>query len=45
MPLPPLILKTDEEKRQNMEAKTRREMRLKEKRTEKANHINSDSTT
>lgn len=44
MPLPPLILKTDEEKRQNLEAKARREMRLKEKRKEKANHINPDST-
>jgi uncharacterized protein (TIGR00369 family) len=44
MLLPPLILKTEEEQRQNMEAKTRREMRLKEKMKEKANHINQDST-
>ena len=44
MLLPPLILKTEEEQRQNMEAKTRREMRLKEKMKEKANHINPDST-
>lgn len=43
MQLPPLILKTEEEQRQNLEAKTRREMRLKEKMKEKANHINSDS--
>ncbi|GAB6269533.1 MAG: hypothetical protein PHW12_07035 [Smithella sp.] len=44
MPLPPLIIKTEEEQRQNLEAKTRREMRLKEKIKEKANHINADST-
>jgi hypothetical protein len=43
MPLPPLIIKTEEEQRQNLEAKTRREMRLKEKIKEKANHINADS--
>jgi len=44
MPLPPLIVKTDEEQRQNLEAKARREMRLKEKKKEKANHINPDSS-
>ena len=43
MELPPLILKTEEEERQHLEAKTRREMRLKEKIKEKANH--PDSTT
>ncbi|MDD4356140.1 MAG: acyl-CoA thioesterase [Smithellaceae bacterium] len=32
MMLPPLVLDTDEDQRQNLEAKTRREMRLKEKR-------------
>ena len=32
VPLPPLILDTDEEQRQNLEAKTRREMRLKERK-------------
>jgi acyl-CoA hydrolase len=44
VPLPPLILDTDEEQRQNREAKTRREMRLKERKKEKANHVTSDST-
>jgi uncharacterized protein (TIGR00369 family) len=43
VPLPPLILDTEEEQRQNLEAKTRREMRLKERKKEKANHVNSDS--
>lgn len=43
MLLPPLLIKTDEEQRQNLEAKTRREMRLKEKRKEKANQNNPDS--
>lgn len=43
MTLPQLILKTEEEQRQNLEAKTRRVMRLKEKIKEKANHINPDS--
>ncbi len=32
--LPPLILETPEEKRRNMEAKARRELRLKERRSE-----------
>jgi uncharacterized protein (TIGR00369 family) len=36
MPLPPLILGTDEEMRRNREAQARREMRLAEKRKEKA---------
>jgi uncharacterized protein (TIGR00369 family) len=44
MPLPPLIVKTGEEKRQNLEAKARRGLRLKEKRTEKAHHINPYSS-
>jgi uncharacterized protein (TIGR00369 family) len=43
IPLPPLILATDEDKRHNLEAKARREMRLLEKKKEKANHINQDS--
>jgi hypothetical protein len=41
MELPPLILKTEEEERQHLEAKTRREMRLKEKIKEKANYPDS----
>ena len=41
MELPPLILKTEEEERQHLEAKTRRDMRLKEKIKEKANHPDS----
>ena len=36
MPLPPLILETEEEKRRNREAKARRETRLVEKKKEKA---------
>lgn len=36
--LPPLILENDAEKRRNMEAKARREMRLKEKTREKESH-------
>jgi uncharacterized protein (TIGR00369 family) len=36
MPLPPLILETEEEKRRNREAKARRETRLAEKKKEKA---------
>ena len=36
MPLPPLILETEEEIRRNREAKARREMRLAEKKKEKA---------
>jgi uncharacterized protein (TIGR00369 family) len=36
MPLPPLILETEEEMRRNREAKARRETRLAEKRKEKA---------
>ena len=44
MTLPPLILKTEEEQRQNMEAKTRRDTRLKEKIKEQRNHVNEDGT-
>lgn len=36
MTVPPLILETDEERRRNREARTRRETRLAEKRKEKA---------
>jgi uncharacterized protein (TIGR00369 family) len=36
--LPPLILENEEEKRRNMEAKARREMRLKERTREKEAH-------
>lgn len=43
MPLPPLILETDGERRRNMEAKARRETRLVEKRKEKACQIEPDS--
>ena len=35
-PVPPLILETEEDKRRNSEAKARREMRLAEKKKEKA---------
>ena len=35
IPLPPLVLETDEQKRRNREALSRREMRLAEKRKEK----------
>lgn len=35
LPLPPLLLETDEEKRRNLEAKNRREARLTERRKEK----------
>jgi uncharacterized protein (TIGR00369 family) len=38
-PLPPLILDTEEEMRRNREAKARREMRLAEKKKEKACQI------
>jgi uncharacterized protein (TIGR00369 family) len=38
-PLPPLILETEEEMRRNREAKARREMRLAEKKKEKACQI------
>jgi uncharacterized protein (TIGR00369 family) len=44
MPLPPLIIETDEEKRRNLEAKDRREMRLKEKKKEKISRINPNGT-
>jgi uncharacterized protein (TIGR00369 family) len=43
-PLPPLNLETEEEKRRNLEAKDRRDLRLNEKKKEKADHINSNST-
>ncbi len=35
MPLPPMILETDDEKRRNMEAQLRREMRLAERKKER----------
>jgi hypothetical protein len=35
MPLPPLILETEVEKRRNQEAHIRREARLREKQTKK----------
>jgi len=41
--LPPLILESDEEKRRNREAKTRREMRLAERTKEKECQIEPDS--
>ena len=43
-PLPPLTLETEEEKRRNLEAKDRRDLRLNEKKKEKADRINSNST-
>ncbi|MDQ5988781.1 MAG: hypothetical protein CSYNP_04542 [Syntrophus sp. SKADARSKE-3] len=36
--LPPLILENEDEQRRNLEAKARREMRLKEKTREQENH-------
>jgi uncharacterized protein (TIGR00369 family) len=42
MPLPPLILETDEEIRRNREAKARRETRLAEKKKEKACQLAAD---
>ena len=41
-PLAPLILETEEERRRNREAKTRRETRLAEKRQEKACQLRAD---
>jgi uncharacterized protein (TIGR00369 family) len=41
--LPPLILENDVEKRRNLEAQSRREMRLKERTREKENHPETDS--
>lgn len=35
IPVPPLILKSDEERRRNKEAQSRREVRLREKKSEK----------
>jgi uncharacterized protein (TIGR00369 family) len=43
LPVPPLILETDEEMRRNREAKARRETRLAEKKKEKACQIAADS--
>jgi uncharacterized protein (TIGR00369 family) len=43
MPSPPLILETDDEKRRNLEAKTRRETRLAEKTKEKACQLDRDN--
>jgi uncharacterized protein (TIGR00369 family) len=43
-PLPSLVLDTEEEKHRSLAAKDRRELRLKEKKKEKADQINSNST-
>ncbi|MBU4372118.1 MAG: acyl-CoA thioesterase [Proteobacteria bacterium] len=43
MPLPPLILETEEEMRRNREAKARRETRLAEKRKEKACQLRAEN--
>lgn len=42
MPLPPLILETEEEMRRNREAKARRETRLTEKKKEKACQLQAE---
>ena len=42
MPLPPLILETEEEMRRNREAKARRETRLAEKKKEKACQLRAE---
>ena len=42
LPVPPLILETEEEVRRNREAKARRETRLAEKRLEKACQLRAD---
>lgn len=43
LPLAPLILETEEERRRNREARARRETRLAEKRKEKACQLAADS--
>jgi acyl-CoA hydrolase len=43
MPLPPLILETEEEMRRNREAKARRETRLAEKKKEKACQLRAEN--
>ena len=43
MPLPPLILETEEQMRRNREAKARRETRLAEKKKEKACQLRAES--
>jgi acyl-CoA hydrolase len=43
MPLPPLILETEEEMRRNREAKARRETRLVEKKKEKACQLRAEN--
>jgi len=43
LPLPPLILETEEELRRNREARARRETRLAEKKKEKACQLAADS--
>jgi uncharacterized protein (TIGR00369 family) len=43
MPLPPLILETEEEMRRNREAKARRETRLTEKKKEKACQLRAEN--
>lgn len=45
MPLPPLVLETEEEKRRNREAKARRENRLATQTTEKKRLIEPDCST
>jgi acyl-CoA hydrolase len=42
-PVPPLILKTDDEKRRNREAKARRATRLREKTKEKECQLDANS--
>ncbi len=42
LPVPPLVLETEEEGRRNREAKARRETRLAEKRQEKACQLRAD---
>jgi len=43
MPLPPLILETEDQMRRNREAKARRETRLAEKKKEKACQLRAES--
>jgi len=43
-PLPPLILETDEEKRRNLEAQDRREMRLKKMKKKMKGRVNPNIT-
>jgi uncharacterized protein (TIGR00369 family) len=43
LPVPPLVLETDEERRRNREAGARRETRLMEKKKEKARQLQAES--